>query len=476
VGQEVASFEAADGTKLWRRRWTRTGAQRGVLVIQHGLRDHSENYDRLARRAVSAGFSVWAADLRGHARSAGPRVRPTPWRDYIDDFDRLLAIVRAAEPGQPIFVMGHSMGGTIAALTVIDRRPANVAGLILSAPALHLGIPPLVVAATRMLGTVAPSLGVLKLDPKAFSTDPRAADKLVNDPLVEQGAGPASTAAGLAAAAAEIWTRLDRLILPILALHGTRDQLTAPSGSRSLIALAPSRDKTLRIYEGLAHDLVHEPDGAKVEDDVLAWLAAHTGGPAVSPPPLHEGALKGDAREQLASLRLGGGVASRGDNERTTTGVFELATHLGFGAPLGWGGALAMRVSGAGFQAGLLPLGGTIRVGSGGFGVAAGISTIPDGFHAAIPVRAWLELPLGVLHATVAGQADYRLSGSPRRAAVLSADQLELSISIRVPENQRYWPPVVAGVGPYVGGSYIDTGTGDASFTITVGVSLYGAD
>ena len=84
----------------------------------------------------------------------------------------IVGIVRAAEPGKPIFVMGHSMGGAIVALTVAEKKPAGVQGMILSAPVLNLGVPPFVLSAIRLMGTVAPNLGVLKLDPKAFSTNP----------------------------------------------------------------------------------------------------------------------------------------------------------------------------------------------------------------------------------------------------------------------------------------------------------------
>ena len=164
---------------------------------------------------------------------------------------------------------------------------------------------------------------------------------MVKDPLVEQGAGPARTAAGLADATARIFEHIDRFTLPILALHGTADQLTAPSGSRALIERAPSHDKTLRIYDGFAHDLVHEPNGAQVEDDMLAWLAAHTGGPAVTRRrAIYAGPLRGDPAGSLVALRLGGGVVgAKSDFGGSATGLFELGLHVGFGAPIGWAGA-----------------------------------------------------------------------------------------------------------------------------------------
>jgi acylglycerol lipase len=468
-GEEVGSFAAHDGTQLWRRHWLPVSPEKGVLIIQHGLRDHSDNYDHLARRAAAAGFSVWAMDLRGHARSAGPRVAPDPWLDYVTDMDQLVGIVSAAEPGQPIFLMGHSMGGAIMAVEVVEHRHP-FAGLILSAPVLNLGVPPFVVASARMLGMIAPSFGAMTLDPGSFSRDPAVGKAMVKDPLVEQGAGPARTAAGLADATARVFEHLDRFTLPILALHGTADQLTAPSGSRALIERAPSQDKTLKIYPGFSHDLVHEPDGVRVEDDILAWLGAHTGGPAIAATPIYEGALRGDPAGSLTALQLGGGIAS---GHGKTAGLFELALHLGSGAPIGWAGGATLRASGRGFSAALLPFGAGVRLGGGAVGIASGISMVSGG-NVAVPIASWLELPLGPIHATLDGQLDYQLHGRPANAAALSSDLAQLGLSLRLPGDRAAWPGMLSGVGPYLRGAIIDNGS--TAFQVTLGLALYGAD
>ncbi len=475
AGEEVGAFTAKDGTALFHRHWVPTGATRAVLVIQHGLRDHSDNYDRLARRAAAVGFSVWAMDLRGHARSAGPRVAPDPWLEYVADEDQFISQIATAEPNLPIFLFGHSMGGAIMALEVVEsHRP--IAGLILSAPVLNLGVPTFVAASVRMLSVIAPNLGVMTLDPGSFSTDPAVAAAMVKDPLVEQGPGPARTAAGLADATARIFEGIDHFTLPILALHGTADQLTAPAGSRALIERAPSADKTLRVYEGFAHDLVHEPKGAQVEDDVLAWLGAHTGGPAVAAPAIYAGALRGDPAGSLTALRLGGGVlGAKDDFGGTASGLFELSLHLAKGAPVGWAGGLELRVAGSGFEAAVLPVGINARVGAGGIGVATGVGTIPGGFNVAIPAAGWIELPLGPLHATIDGRLDYRIGGSPARAAFLSSDLAEVGLALRLFGDRQLWPHAFAGAGPYVRGAILDAG-GATGFLVTAGVSLYGAD
>ncbi len=478
AGEEVGSFQAADGTQLFRRKWPATSApQKGVLIIQHGLNDHSDNYDHLARRAAAAGFAVYAADLRGHARSAGPRVAPRDWQDYVDDLDRFIGLVHLAEPGQPIFIMGHSMGGAIVAATVVERQPPGIAGVILSGAALNLGVPPIGVAGVRLLGVIAPNLGALDLKPEDFSSDPAVVAAMKKDPLVELGPNPARTAAGLAAGAASFWAHIDRLTMPVLALHGTKDLLTAPSGSRALIEAAPATDKTLRIYEGFKHDLVHEPDGTRVEDDILAWLAAHTGGPAVKPPPIFTGPLRGDPSGTVLGIELGGGlglVSSGGTTSKS--GLGELRVHFGKRVPIGLGGAARATITSDGFAGALMPIGIGVRLGGAMLGVAGGISTIPDGLHAAVPVGAWLELPLGPFHATIDAQLDYRIAGDPARAAALSSDLAQAGIALRLPGDRTYWPRAHAGVGPYLRGGVIDAGGSDPAYAITLGLELYGAD
>jgi acylglycerol lipase len=475
AGETVGTIDASDGTKLFYRHWTPTAATKGVLIIQHGLRDHSDNYDHLARRVAAAGIAVYAMDLRGHARSAGPRVAPNPWLDYVADEDKFVAQVASLEPNQPIFLFGHSMGGAIMALEVIEHK-GPLAGVILSAPVLNLGVPPFVVAAVRMLGAIGPDLGVMTLDPNSFSHDPEVAKKMVVDPLVEQGPGPARTASGLADATARIFEHIDRFTLPILALHGTADQLTAPSGSRALVNAAPSHDKTLRIYDGFAHDLVHEPRGVEVENDVLAWLDAHTGGVAVTSPPVYAGALRGDPSGSLTSLMLGGGVlGSKSDFGGTLSGLFELDLHLAKGAPFGWAGGVNLHAAGSGFSAAVLPLGLNVRIGGGGLGIATGIATVPSGFHAAVPATAWLELPVGPVHATIDGELDYRLSGGPARDGALKSDLAELGLALRIPGDRTNWPGMLSGVGPYLRAAVLDA-EGVAGFQITAGVALFGSD
>ncbi|HVY61070.1 MAG TPA: lysophospholipase [Planctomycetota bacterium] len=264
------TFAARDGVHLFE--------QAAALVVVHGLKDHSSRYADLAKALVARGFAVHAFDLRGHGRSGGDRVWVDDFSQYLDDLDVFLARVRAAEPGRPIFLMGHSMGGAIVALYAIEKQPA-IAGLVLSAPAIRLDVLAPTRASAHAASTLTPRLAIMSLDDDRFSRDAAVVKAMREDPLVYDDNGPARTAGELLNAISEIQDRMEELRAPLLILHGTADEITSPEGSRELARRAGSTDKTLDLYDGYYHDLLHEPapDRARVLADLTAWLVARTG-------------------------------------------------------------------------------------------------------------------------------------------------------------------------------------------------------
>jgi hypothetical protein len=293
--------------------------------------------------------------------------------------------------------------------------------------------------------------------------------------MVHQSAGPARTAAGLVDGIRAIWAGVDQLTMPILALHGTRDRLTAPAGSRLLIDAVPATDTTLRIYDGLWHDLLHEPRGAEVEADIVAWLDAHTGGAPATPPARYTGRLTGDPRGWTQAFAFGAGVGFAGD-EVDFAG--DVALKVARPRPIGWHGALTARMVGNYKVASLAPVGAAIRFGGpqigGVFGVAGGASVI-TGWNFAIPATAWLELSFGPAHFTAGAELTYRIGGDPARAAPLGSDALWAGVALRYGGDRAYWPGASAGVGPMIAGGVVDLG-GIRAWTVTLGLQLYGAD
>ena len=267
---------ANDGTLLFEQWWRPVAETKAVLVIVHGIAEHSGRYAYVANYMGGHGYAVATFDLRGHGHSEGDRAYVRSFDEYLSDLDQFLARVREQEPGKAIFLLGHSMGGTIIALFAITRQP-DLGGLILSAAAIKLSedISPLLVRLSPIIGRIAPKLPTIKLDSALMSRDPQVVQKYDSDPLVYRGGTLARTGAELTAAMRRIQANIEAIKLPLLIVHGTDDGLANVEGSKELYARAGSSDKTLKLYEGFYHEVLNDPEKARVFDDIVQWLEAH---------------------------------------------------------------------------------------------------------------------------------------------------------------------------------------------------------
>ncbi len=275
VDHSEARLEVSDGLKLLTQRWKPKGEVRGVLIVVHGLKDHGDRYADFAAAAARRGYDVRTVDLRGHGDSEGDRVFINRFDDYLADLGRFVKQVESESGGKPVFLMGHSMGGAIVTLYALTEKP-KLAGLITSAGALEIDAPGGLVGAVKFFSVVAPRLAVFELNDADFSRDPKVVASMASDPLIFDGKGPARTASELLGAIARIHELGGKVNVPLLALHGTVDKVTPPAGSAWLVASATTSDKKDQKFEGLAHDLLHEPEAAQVVETIIAWLDAHT--------------------------------------------------------------------------------------------------------------------------------------------------------------------------------------------------------
>lgn len=274
---EEATVRTTDGIQLLERSWRPDGAPSATVAIVHGYAEHSGRYQHVAQRLVANGYAVYAFDLRGHGRSEGRRVLVRAMDEHVADLAAFLARVREREPGLPLYLLGHSMGGTIVTLFLISS-PDGVSGAILSGAALQprRGLSGVTSSLFVLLGRLAPRLPLGKLGSETISRDPAVVERYDNDPLVYRGRMPAGTVTALIRATRTIDARMEAITLPLLILHGTSDQLTDPDGSRRLYERARSNDKTLKLYDGLFHEVLNEPEQDEVLADVVAWLARVT--------------------------------------------------------------------------------------------------------------------------------------------------------------------------------------------------------
>jgi alpha-beta hydrolase superfamily lysophospholipase len=273
VDHAEGTFVGHGGVKLFEQSWRPRGETRGVLVVVHGLKDHSGRYGDFAVQALHRGFAVHAFDLRGHGRSEGSPVYVDSFDDYLADLDLFLAEVRKKDPHPPV-VFGHSMGGAIVTLYGLTRT-TPLKGTILSGAALEADVSGATVLGTKLVAALSPRAAVFQLDLDDFSRDPASVWWTRVDPLVYQDPAPARTAKEVLGAIDRIQGRMEDVRGPLLILHGGADKVTPPHGSRELYRRARATDKTLHVYDGLYHDLLHEPERDQVARDILEWLERH---------------------------------------------------------------------------------------------------------------------------------------------------------------------------------------------------------
>lgn len=187
-----------------------------------------------------------------------------------------MAEAKQRNPGVPVFVYGHSLGGLIAA-TYAWQRGTEVAGVVLSGPALKLF--PNVTGGekfgARLFGAILPGLKVQAVDDSEFVREAAEQKALAEDPLVDHENLPARSAAMGINAIETIQEHLSDIRVPLLIMHGTADKATNIEGSEALAAKASSSDKVFKRWEGLHHDLLHEPERNQVVAHVVQWVNAH---------------------------------------------------------------------------------------------------------------------------------------------------------------------------------------------------------
>ncbi len=244
-------------------------------MLVHGIHEHSGRYAYVASRLMLKGIEVHAIDLRGHGQSEGERGQIDSFAEYLLDVDQLVRHVAARGSGAPMFLMGHSMGGLIAASWWASRDHSAFEGLILSSPALAL--PPvnaLLQKAAPFVSKRLPRVRVTTLDRTALSRDEQVGERYRNDPLVINTGVQARTGYEILQSAQKLEATPEAFDKPLFVFHGTDDTITMPSGSSRLVEACPAPDSTLRLWRGLRHETMNEPERDEVIDAVAAWVLA----------------------------------------------------------------------------------------------------------------------------------------------------------------------------------------------------------
>ena len=269
-------FTGAHKAKIYCQSWLPCGDPVAIIVVSHGLAEHSGRYINLVNRFVPLGYAIYSLDHLGHGKSEGRRAYVNGFGDFTHTLDMFISMVTSWQQKRPIFLLGHSMGALIAIHLLLDDQ-RQFSGAILSGPSVVLpkDISRHKIAAARILSTLIPTKRLLALDASAVSKDHEVVNAYISDPLVYNGKITARLGYELLAAMKYAMERALKITLPVLILQGDADKLVDPGGAHVLYDSIGSTDKKLNVYNGLYHEVLNEPEREHVLDDVQAWLEAH---------------------------------------------------------------------------------------------------------------------------------------------------------------------------------------------------------
>lgn len=274
----LSTFTAADGENLALYDWPLHGGARprGMVLMVHGLGEHMGRYEKVARRLGEWGFAVRGYDQYGHGESGGPRGGLTSGTRLLDDLADVVDSARAQlarrkAPALPLILLGHSLGGLVAARFVsLQLRPVDA--LVLSSPALDAGLSGLQKFLVGTLSKVAPNLRVGNgLDAQFLSHDPATVAAYRADPRVHDRIA-ARLALFIAEAGRATLMEAPRWRVPTLLMWAGQDKLVNPAGSLTFAAAAPKQVLTAQCFDGLYHEIFNEQDPEPVFAVLKHWL------------------------------------------------------------------------------------------------------------------------------------------------------------------------------------------------------------
>lgn len=276
VTPSIAATQVADGTNLRTLHWPAVGAPVAVALIVHGLGEHGGRYGNVADALTEAGIDTNAYDHRGHGGSGGRRNHVERWEQFHGDLGEQVMRLRAAHPGLPFVLYGHSLGGLIASGYVLcaEKRPLPDL-LVLSAPALDADLPGWKRPLARMLTGIVPKLRIPNdLPADGLSRDPGVRAKAEADPLCTD----ASTVRFGAEAFAEqdrvnaVLAGLIAMPVPTYVFHGSDDPIVPVRASAAFEGMG---NTTRHVHDGLRHECHHEPEHDHVLSEVVEWIGAN---------------------------------------------------------------------------------------------------------------------------------------------------------------------------------------------------------
>jgi len=278
--------QASDGLSLYFRGWEPESRPAAVICLVHGLGEHTGRYAHVAEAATEAGYALLGCDLRGHGRSDGPRGHSPTYDAMLDDIDQVLDEAAVRYPERPLFLYGHSLGGELVLCYALQRcsrtnrrPPRDVVGVIATGPSLRTATPPpgWKVAIGKIAYSLFPTMSMSNgLDRSALCRAPHVVEQYNSDPLVHDRVS-ARLGMDILRNGESSLAQAAEFPVPLLLMHGAADRITSPAASQEF-ARSLDGKCTLRLWDGLYHEIHNEPEKQEVLGYMIRWMDGHRSG------------------------------------------------------------------------------------------------------------------------------------------------------------------------------------------------------
>lgn len=268
----TGTFIGKGGTEIFFQNWG-VDVPRGILVIAHGVGEHSGRYDNIINELKGDRILIYALDHRGHGRSGGKRGHVDSFMDYIYDLKLFIDLINEENSSLPLILLGHSMGGVIACKYALTYSE-DIDGLVLSSAGMVLAVkvPAWKKSLGNMLSRYLPSVTMATgLESKELSHDTNVVEAYENDRMVHDHVS-AKWYTEYIKAGEECLNRALELRMPLLVFHGKDDRIVDYTGSESIFSNASSIEKQLYLYDGLYHETMNESENKIVLQNIKRWI------------------------------------------------------------------------------------------------------------------------------------------------------------------------------------------------------------
>lgn len=272
-----SEFEGQKGLKIYYQAWLPEENPKAILQLVHGFGEHSGRYKNVVDKLVPKGYAIYADDHRGHGKSEGVRNYVDSFEQFVEDEKKFYDIINEKHSDIPYFMLGHSMGSGIAQYFAREYE-SLLDGLIISGAGNSVGgdVSSLVKFLSKVFSKLAPKMTFdSNLDPEFLSHDSEVVQAYIDDPLVNYEEVTARLAKEMMEHFSNLSNIVEELTLPLLVQCGAEDK--AVLGIDVLKEHYQMEDKTIKIYDGLYHEVYNESteDRETVLNDLIEWLNAH---------------------------------------------------------------------------------------------------------------------------------------------------------------------------------------------------------